>query len=145
VGLVASPIRAAAVRDYLRDTGIAAEAIARLRSPVGLDIGATTPEEIALSILAELVAIRRGHHVPGVAPGASAGPSSGGVTHGARHARPEDAAWPEADAVDPVCGMTVERATARHIAEHGGEVYLFCSVGCRTRFVRDPAAFVPGP
>jgi Cu+-exporting ATPase len=45
--------------------------------------------------------------------------------------------------LDPVCGMTVEREYARHLAEHGGLVYAFCSVGCRTRFMKDPAAYVP--
>jgi Cu+-exporting ATPase len=44
---------------------------------------------------------------------------------------------------DPVCGMTVDRDSARHLAEHGGVVYAFCSVGCRSRFVRDPAAYAP--
>jgi Cu+-exporting ATPase len=46
--------------------------------------------------------------------------------------------------LDPVCGMTVEREHARHIAEHAGIVYAFCSVGCRARFVKDPGAYV-GP
>ena len=45
--------------------------------------------------------------------------------------------------LDPVCGMTVEREHARHLAEHGGLVYAFCSVGCRTRFIKDPSAYVP--
>ena len=45
--------------------------------------------------------------------------------------------------LDPVCGMTVERAHARHLAEHEGVIYAFCSLGCRTRFVKDASAFVP--
>jgi YHS domain-containing protein len=44
--------------------------------------------------------------------------------------------------LDPVCGMTVDRDHARHLAEHDGVVYAFCSLGCRTRFVKDPAAFL---
>ena len=44
--------------------------------------------------------------------------------------------------LDPVCGMTVERSEARHLAEHGGVVYAFCSIGCRSRFVREPTAYV---
>jgi Cu+-exporting ATPase len=39
--------------------------------------------------------------------------------------------------------MTVERDAVRHIAEHGGLVYAFCSVGCRARFVKDPAVYAP--
>jgi len=41
-----------------------------------------------------------------------------------------------------VCGMTVDRAHARHLAEHDGVVYAFCSVGCRTSFMKEPTAFL---
>jgi Cu+-exporting ATPase len=44
--------------------------------------------------------------------------------------------------VDPVCGMTVEKAHARHLAEHDGTVYAFCSIGCRTRFIREPVTYL---
>ena len=60
-GLVASPTRAGVVREWLREeTTIGEERIAALRAPAGMDIGAETAEEIALSILAELVQVRRG-------------------------------------------------------------------------------------
>src|SRR6188474_918367 len=61
VGLVASPTRAAAVRAWLREeTGLAEERLAALRAPAGIDLGAETAEEVALSILAELIQVRRG-------------------------------------------------------------------------------------
>jgi Cu+-exporting ATPase len=41
--------------------------------------------------------------------------------------------------------MTVDRARARHLAEHDGTIYAFCSIGCRTRFVREPAVFLAAP
>ena len=41
--------------------------------------------------------------------------------------------------------MTVDRPTARHLAEHAGTVYAFCSIGCRTRFIKDPAAYLAAP
>ena len=44
--------------------------------------------------------------------------------------------------VDPVCGMTVERAHARHLAEHDGVIYAFCSIGCRTRFIKEPVSYL---
>ena len=44
--------------------------------------------------------------------------------------------------LDPVCGMTVDPATSRHRAEHGGTVYHFCGAGCRTKFVADPERFL---
>ena len=39
--------------------------------------------------------------------------------------------------LDPVCGMTVDREHARHLAEHDGVVYAFCSMGCRTAFIKE--------
>lgn len=66
VGLIASRHRAAIVFDYLRDAGVPEEKIAAVHSPAGLDLGAATPEEIALSIISQMVALRRGHlqHAP---------------------------------------------------------------------------------
>jgi xanthine dehydrogenase accessory factor len=140
VGLVASPTRAAVVRQWLRDeTGLAEERIAALRAPAGLDLGAETAEEIALSILGELVQVRRGRAAfvaaPGPAtiagrdPAAAAGAGVGPVVD-------------DIVLVDPVCGMTVDRRDARHLAEYSGVVYAFCQMGCRTRFIHDPASFV---
>lgn len=130
VGLVASPTRAAAVRAWLLDEGVSAERVAALRAPCGIYIGAATPEEVAISILAELVAVRRGRASFAGPPVEQAAPPPGG---------------PDEPMVllDPVCGMTVDRDDARHIAEHGGVVYAFCSVGCRTAFRKDPVAYLP--
>lgn len=137
VGLVASPTRAGVVREWLREeTTVGDERIAALRAPAGIDLGAETAEEIALSILAELVQVRRGRAdfvaSPGPATVAAAIPESVDLA-------------PVVDDIvllDPVCAMTVDRAHARHLAEHDGVVYAFCSIGCRTRFIREPAAYV---
>ncbi len=149
VGLISSPTRAAAIREYLREEGIPGELVAALRAPAGLDLGAETPEEVALSILAELVHVRRR-----AAQGVLAGDTAAGAGTGTGHATGAGAgtapaailvAPREAGMVlrDPVCGMTVDREDVRHIAEHGGTIYAFCCVGCRSRFVKDPTAFVP--
>ena len=61
VGFVGSRRKAQAERATLAESGVADERLARLRAPAGLDLGAITPEEIALSILAEIVALRRRH------------------------------------------------------------------------------------
>jgi xanthine dehydrogenase accessory factor len=60
VGMLAGRKRAEAVKALLRDEGLSAEEIARLHSPIGLDIGGREPEEIALSIAAQLIAVREG-------------------------------------------------------------------------------------
>ena len=105
VGLVASRVRGAAVLEALRADGVAEEALARVRTPAGVEIGARTHAEIALSILAELVAVRRAPVVPAAA---------------ALSPRP-------CEAVDPVCGMTVSVGPGTPTA---GDV-AFCSEGCR--------------
>ena len=47
-----------------------------------------------------------------------------------------------AKARDPVCGMSVDPATAKHRAEHAGQTFYFCSPGCRTKFESDPARYL---
>ncbi|MGN6278974.1 MAG: heavy metal translocating P-type ATPase [Sphingomonas sp.] len=47
-------------------------------------------------------------------------------------------------ATDPVCGMTVDPATARHKASHDGHEFYFCSAGCRTKFIADPNRYLSG-
>ena len=142
VGLVASPTRANVVRQWLRDeTALADERLAALRAPAGIDLGAETPEEIALSILAELVQVRRGRADFVASPGPAT--LSGEAATAA--AQPLQPVVDDIVLVDPVCGMTVDRATARHLAEHDGTVYAFCSIGCRTRFSREPAVYLAAP
>ena len=60
VGVLGSRRRGRALLDFLAGEGVPAESLARVRIPVGLDIGGTTPEEIALSVLAEAVAVHHG-------------------------------------------------------------------------------------
>ncbi|HYW91645.1 MAG TPA: XdhC family protein [Gammaproteobacteria bacterium] len=60
IALIASRKRAGLVLDYLRENEVPEEQIRRVRSPCGLDLGARTPEEIALSLMSEIVMIRRG-------------------------------------------------------------------------------------
>src|SRR6187200_2771951 len=107
VGLVASPTRAQHVRAWLRDEGqVSDERLAALRAPAGLDLGAETPEEIAISILGELVQVRRGTAAFVAAPGPATLAGAGA---------PVPVIEPVVDDIvllDPVCGMTVDRAHA---------------------------------
>ncbi len=124
VGLVASPRRAAAVRDRLSGMGLSAAEIARLHSPAGLDIGAETPGEIALSILAQIVEDRQPTGRTEAAPEEPAPPPMVGI---ALDAPADDTA------VDPICGMTVSRDSP-HRLESGGATHWFCCAGCLETF-----------
>jgi xanthine dehydrogenase accessory factor len=64
VGMIGSKRRSATVLQHLADDGYPVEALERVRTPIGLDIGAETPEEIAVSILAEIIQARRGSPSP---------------------------------------------------------------------------------
>ena len=130
VALVASRKRAASVVQYLREAGIPADRLARLKYPAGLDIGAVTPEEIALSILAEIVQLRRQPTAPAPA-------------HESERPPVGEPAAP-AEALDPVCGMTVQIATARYTTQHAGQTYYFCAAGCKRSFDREPDKYLMG-
>jgi xanthine dehydrogenase accessory factor len=124
LGVVASGKRFAQIREALLAAGVPSEALGRVRSPAGLDIGARTPEEIAVSILAEIVKLRRER--------AKAEPAAGG-------------ALPRAGAEeqqDPVCGMTVTVTPQAIRAEVSGRPYYFCCGGCREKFLAAPERFV---
>jgi len=118
VSLVASRNRASAIVETLRQRGVPAEQLARLKAPAGLDIGAVTPEEIAVSILAEIIQAR--HHRP---------------------AEPAMLATALAEAKDPICGMTVEVATARHQSDWAGRSVYFCCRHCKETFDAEPARY----
>jgi xanthine dehydrogenase accessory factor len=124
VGLVASAKRGSAVLAELRERGLDEEALARVRCPAGLDLGPSSQEEIAVAILAELVAWR--HTRPGSV------------------AELVEAAEATED-VDPVCGMTVATAAATETAIWEGRTYYFCGAGCRSRFERDPESHLRAP
>ncbi len=141
VGLVASPTRANVVRTWLREeAGLADDRLAALRAPAGMDLGAESPAEIALSILAELVQVRHGRADFVAAPGPA---TVAGEAAGAPAAVELQPVIDDIVLLDPVCGMTVDREHARHLAEHDGVVYAFCSIGCRTRFIKEPTAYLP--
>ncbi|MBI4279079.1 MAG: XdhC family protein [Armatimonadetes bacterium] len=123
VGLVASRKRAEAVFVYLGRRGTAAEHLQQVKVPAGLDIGAVTPEEIAASIIAEIIQARHTRR-----SGEAAAP-------------PAAEASPAAEATDPICGMRVEVATARHASEYQGVRFYFCCAGCRETFERDPGRY----
>jgi len=68
VAFVGSRKKAEALKQALSKRGVSPERLCKFKAPAGLDLGAITPDEIAISILAEIIAVRRGKHSRGVAP-----------------------------------------------------------------------------
>jgi xanthine dehydrogenase accessory factor len=153
LGLVASQRRGAAVLGYLKDRGVPQDRLDRVKVPVGLNLGRTSHREIAVAILAELVQLRAAGEIGGGpgetdVTGAGAGGATGAHAGHAERAAPgagqRAAAAPAApaEAVDPVCGMTVVADDSSYPLVHDGVTYYFCRAGCRRAFEADPAAYV---
>ncbi|HST17425.1 MAG TPA: XdhC family protein [Gaiellaceae bacterium] len=117
VGLVASHKRGAGVLAELRRDGVTETELERIDVPAGLDIGSRTSAEIALSILASVVAARRGKRA--AAPG---------------NTQISVAAPTATLAVDPICGMTVAAVPGTPSLEHEGKTVYFCCDGCKSKF-----------
>jgi xanthine dehydrogenase accessory factor len=125
VGLVASRKRGATIRGLLKQSGL--PGVDEIRIPAGMDLGARTPPEVALSILAEIIQLHPS--------GAYQEPPSTTATP------PLTARMSSESATDPVCGMQVDMATARHTAKVDEVLYYFCCANCRAKFVQDPSQY----
>ena len=123
LGVVGSARRGDALRGYLGDRGFEAEALSSIRVPVGLDLGATSHREVAVAVLAELVQLRAAGKLRG-----AGGPEIPLV----------------AEAIDPICGMTVTADSTSHPLIVGSETYYFCAVGCRDQYERQIGSRVTG-
>ena len=115
--MIASRKKADRLREIMRTRGVSAERISRLVAPVGPDAGARTPQEIALVSIVGVMAYQRG-----------------------RVEKLESVK----KFVNPVCGMAVDIATAKHVETFNGVDYYFCCDGCLTTFRQDPAKYSLG-
>ena len=134
LGVIASPTRMEEVRRVLAAHGLGADEVARVRGPAGLDIGAESPEEIAVSILAEIVRLE-------AQPAAPEAAASGDASEEEEEAAAAVGQRADDEATDPVCGMTVPVAGSPSSVFEGAPVY-FCCEGCRTRFDASPGTYL---
>jgi len=123
VAFVASKVKAQKVLEYLREAGVASERVSQIRAPAGLDIRAASPEEIAVSILAEIIQLR-GARARLVAEPMKSAPL-----------------LQDKEARDPVCGMFVKVSGAKYKSEHHGSQAYFCCAGCKAAFDQQPEKY----
>ena len=123
VSFIASAPKARKVFDFLITKGLAPESLSRVRAPAGLDIGALSSQEIAVSILAEIVQARKSK-----------------MTAVGNERVPVD----KSAARDPVCGMAVETSVANYLSEFRGKTFYFCCGGFKQTFDKQPAVYAEG-
>jgi xanthine dehydrogenase accessory factor len=138
VFFIASARKADKMREALRARGMGAACLQRLESPAGLDIGARTPAEIALAVVAAAVAWRR---AAATEAGAAAGVAAMDAPSAAPAPSESAVAENAAPYINPVCGMAVVPEQARHTVLYEGERLYFCCDGCKEEFDRAPAKY----
>jgi xanthine dehydrogenase accessory factor len=124
VAFVASPQKARNILDSLGERGIAREQLSRVKAPAGLEIGAVSPEEIAVSILAEIVQAGR------------VKPDSIEIRETTALVAPA-----KGEAKDPICGMIVDTSQGKYKSEYHGITFYFCCAGCKQRFEKEPEKY----
>lgn len=121
VALVASKVKARKILDYLKEQGVVPDRLSQVRAPAGLDIRAASPEEIAVSILAEIIQVN-------------------GTRAAAAKAQTQSPALKQ-EAKDPICGMTVDPSGAKYKSEFRGNSFYFCCCGCKQKFDLEPEKY----
>jgi len=130
LGLVASKEKAKALFQYIRDKGTPAEHLDRIKCPAGLELGAETLPEIALSVMAEITRLRR---AVSEQPREQVKGSSGASLPVMRKT-----AESFTESIDPVCGMTVATANARYKTVFEENTFYFCCLRCKKAFEQSP-------
>ena len=112
--------------DLRREKGVTFDQLKKIKTPAGLDLGAKLPEEVAVSILAEIIKQFRIEKDTSVS------------TENPVLEVPYDDYY-----MNPVCNIPIQKSTAKHILEHGGEKVYFCCDGCKVNFEKEPTKYIP--
>ena len=125
VAFVASRKKRDVLFDYLRSTGVPEERLQMVHAPAGLDINAKLPEEVALSILAEVVQTLRNT-----------------IMEFTNFQTERAGAQKTELYINPVCGVPVDPQTAKHVIQYKGASVYFCCDGCKVSFEKEPEKYM---
>jgi xanthine dehydrogenase accessory factor len=116
VSFIASHAKARKIVGLLAEKGVPQEMLNRIKAPAGLHIGTSSSQEIAVSILAEIIQAKK------------SGPTQ------IASQEPHDPGVVSEFAIDPVCGMKVDPSESNYQSEHEGRLFYFCCAGCKQTF-----------
>ncbi len=122
VGFISSMRKSVKIKEYLEQTELSANRINELKTPVGMDINAKLPEEIAISILAEIIELFRDPN--------------------RKVDKEYDTVINEDAYINPVCGVSVSKKDAKHVLEYGAHTVYFCCDGCKVSFDTEPKKYI---
>jgi xanthine dehydrogenase accessory factor len=124
ISFIASHAKAEKVIGLLAEKGASPQMLRRIKAPAGLSIGTSSSQEIAVSIIAEIIQAQKRCRP--------------------ENSRPEESE-PQEDsqsAMDPVCGMTVDMGESPYQSEYEGRSLYFCCAGCKQTFDAQPEKYL---
>jgi xanthine dehydrogenase accessory factor len=130
IGFVASKKKKAGIFEYLQQQGIDKKMLDTIKSPAGIDITAKRPDEVAISILAEIIQVQNNR--PAYTEGFI---EQGNETKNESSVKPSYY-------INPVCGVPVDKHSPKHIIEYQGEKVYFCCDGCKVKFEAEPGKYM---
>jgi len=128
LGFVASRKKMASIKEFLESSGIDKKRIESITSPAGIDIKAKKPEEVAISILAQMIQIQNSMAAP--------------VAFEHFENTKEDGGASPVYYINPVCGVPVDMNNPKHVVEYKGEKVYFCCDGCKVKFDAEPEKYM---
>lgn len=128
LGFVASRKKMISIKEYLQSSGIDKKKIETITSPAGIDIQAKKPEEVAISILAQIIQLQNSQAVPALFEKFETTKEDGG---------PSPVYY-----INPVCGVPVDMNNPKHVVDFKGEKVYFCCDGCKVKFDAEPDKYM---
>jgi len=132
IGFVASRKKKSGVFEYLLQQGMDQKKLNEVHSPAGIDIAAKRPEEVAISIIAEIIQVHNNkpQHAESF------------IDTGENADREIQNDIKPSYYINPVCGVPVDKNSPKHIIEYQGEKVYFCCDGCKVKFEAEPARYM---
>lgn len=124
LGFIASRKKMIAITEYLQNSGFDKKKIDSITSPAGIDINAKKPDEVAISILAQLIQVQHSKAFP--------------ATFEKFESLKEDGGKSPVYYINPVCGVPVDINNPKHVIEYNNEKIYFCCDGCKIKFDAEP-------